>query len=101
MGNHAVGRAMVACAEIAAERRKDGESALDILDMAADKSDVRGMDAEFDDAFLPGTPMFALVVEAFGEGQAFDEPDEDDCDDFWDRFYDGPYAKFSERYELC
>lgn len=101
MGNHAVGRAMVACAEIAVERRKDGETALDILDMAADKSGVRGMDAEFDDAFLPGQPMFELVVEAFGDGEDFSEPDADGEDEFWDRFYDGPYAKFNERYGLC
>jgi len=100
MGNHAIGRAFVAAATIAAERRREGETAIQILDEAADRTEVRGMDAEFDDAFLPGEPMFALVVEAFGDGADFSEPDEGECDEFWDRFYGGPYAKFRERYDL-
>lgn len=95
MGNHAVGKAMVAVAETAAERRKDGETALDILDMAADKSDIQGADAEFDDAIAPGTVMYGLIVEAFGEGASFDGEDDED------RFYDGPYAAFQQRYGLC
>lgn len=95
MGNHSVGSAMVACAEIAADRRKDGETALDILDMAADKSGVRGMDAEFDDAAYHDTPFRALLLEAFGEG--YDPADDEDGDHFYDRVW----QPFSERYDLC
>lgn len=94
MGNHSVGRAMVACATIAAERRKEGETALDILDLAAEQSEIRGMDAEFDDAFMPGEPMYNLVVEAFGGGAFQDDED-------GEAFYEGPYSEFRQRYELC
>ena len=97
MGNHAVGRAFVAVATKISERRKEGETAIQILDEAADASDVRGMDAEFDDAIMPGEPMWDLIVEAFGDGQPFTINEDDD----WDTFYDGPYTKFRERYGLC
>lgn len=100
MGNHAVGRAMVAVAEVAAERRKPGESAIDILDEAAERSEIRGMDAEFDDAIMPGEPMFDLIIEAFANGETFNLED-DDNEDEWDRFYEGPYNAFRERYNLC
>lgn len=93
---------MAACASIALDRRKEGETALEILDMAAEASGVRGMDAEFDDAFDPGEPMHSLVVEAFGDGRsAYIDPEADDDEDGWDAFYDGPYAQFKKRYDLC
>ncbi|WP_439538720.1 hypothetical protein [Sphingomonas sp.] len=95
MGNHAVGAAMVACAEIAAERRRDGETALDILDMAADKSGVRGMDAEFDDAAYDDTPFRALLLEAFGADY------DAEADEYGDDFYDAVWKPFSARYDLC
>ncbi len=98
MGNHAVGRAFVAIATVANERRKEGESALDILDLAADQSEIRGADAEFDDAIEPGEPVFDLIIEAFGEGKVFTFGDDDEG---WDAFYDGPYAAFNQRYSLC
>lgn len=102
MGNHTVGRAFVAVATSISARRKDGETALDILDQAADASEVRGMDAEFDDAIMPGEPMWDLIVEAFGEGKPFTiDEDLDDDEEGWDAFYDGPYAKFNARYGLC
>jgi len=94
MGNHTVGAAMVACAEIAADRRKDGETALDILDMAADRSGVRGMDAEFDDAPYDETPFRALLLEAFGKD--YDAATDSDGEGF----YEGVWRPFSERYDL-
>lgn len=86
---------MVACAEIAAERRREGETALEILDMAADKSGVRGMDAEFDDAAYDDTPFRALLLEAFGEGYDAEN------DEWGDDFYDQVWKPFCERYNLC
>jgi len=87
---------MVACATIAADRRKEGETALDILDLAAEQSEVRGMDAEFDDAFMPGEPMYNLVIEAFGDGGEYPDTEEGE-----EAFYDGPYSQFRKRYALC
>lgn len=102
MGNYAVGSAFVACAEIAAERRRPGETALEILDMAADKSGVRGMDAEFDDATMFGEPFCDLIIEAFGNHADFNPPyDDDEFEDAYERFYDGPYSAFRKRYDLC
>ncbi|OAN52839.1 hypothetical protein [Sphingobium sp. TCM1] len=95
MGNHAVGRAMVAIAETIAERRKDGETALEILDIAADRSEVRGMDAEFDDAADDDTAFRALLLEAFGE----DYDPATDVDG--EGFYEGVWRPFTERYGLC
>lgn len=95
MGNHAVGRAMVAIAESIAERRKEGETALDILDIAADRSEVRGMDAEFDDAPYDDGPFRSLLLEAFGED--YDPTTDSDGEGF----YEGVWRPFSERYDLC
>lgn len=96
MGNHAVGRAMVAIATTAAERRKEGESALDILDMAADRSEIRGADAEFDDACHEDGPFRDLLIEAFGNGASFADAEDDE-----DAFYDQVLKPFDERYGLC
>jgi hypothetical protein len=95
MGNHAVGRAMVAVAEVMADRRKPGETALDILDIAADKTEIRGADAEFDDAPDVDGPFRSLLIEAFGDGDTFEDDDEGE------RFYDKVYEPFNKRYELC
>ncbi len=103
MGNHAVGRAFVACATIAAKRRREGETALEILDEAADASDVRGMDAEFDDATCFGEPFCDLIIEAFGDPDDFRSSyeDEDESEEAYIRFQNGPYEAFRNRYELC
>jgi len=103
MGNHAVGGAFVACAMIAAGRRRDGETAMQILDEVADASGVRGMDAEFDDATCFGTPFCDLIIEAFGDPRDFKARYEDDqeSEEAYQRFQDGPYDAFRERYRLC
>jgi len=95
MGNHAVGRAMVVVAETIAERRKEGETALDILDIAADRSEVRGMDAEFDDAGFEDGAFRSLLLEAFGKD--YDAATDEDGEGF----YEGVWRPFSERYDLC
>lgn len=102
MGNHAIGVAFVAVAVAMAERRREGETALEILDQAADKSGVRGMDAEFDDDIMIGEPFANLIVEAFGEGETFAHGGDDDENERVETaFYEGPYLKFNKRYELC
>lgn len=86
---------MVAVAEVAGERRREGETALEILDEAADRSEVRGMDAEFDDAGHEDGLFRSLLIEAFGEGDDFADDEEGE------RFYDTCWTKFRKRYELC
>lgn len=95
MGNHSIGMAFVAVAEAAAKRRGPDEAALDILDEAAERTDIRGMDAEFDDAPYEDGPFRSLLIEAFGNGDDF-AVDEDG-----ERFYENCKAPFSKRYDLC
>lgn len=103
MGNHAIGRAFVACAVMADKRRREGETALEILDEAADATEVRGMDAEFDDATMLGEPFCDLIIEAFGDPGDFKASyeDDDESEAAYERFYDGPYQAFRKRYQLC
>jgi hypothetical protein len=95
MGDHAVGAAMVAIAETIADRRKPGETALDILDIAADRSGVRGRDAEFDDSIDEEGPFRSLLLEAFGAD--YDPEDDEEGDAFYDRVW----SPFMARYNLC
>jgi len=95
MGNHSIGRAFVATAEIAGARRLPGETALDVLDLAAERTEIAGADAEFDDAPYEEGVFRSLLIEAF-------KPDySDDEDEDGDLFYEEVYRPFSERYELC
>jgi hypothetical protein len=95
MGNHSIGRAMVAAVEMAAQRRRPDETALDILDEAAERTEIRGADAEFDDSCDDDGPFRALLIEAFGDGRSFDDDDEGEA------FYEHVYEPFRQRYELC
>jgi hypothetical protein len=95
MGNHSIGRAMVATVEAAAKRRLPDESALDILDEAAELVEIHGADAEFDDAPWEDGAFRSLLIEAFYPDFT---PGEDDDDD---GFYDLVYVPFSQRYQLC
>jgi len=111
MGNHSIGAAMAAVAATMADRRRDGETALEILDAAADASGVRGMDAEFDDAREPGQPLGDLIFEAFApnglaDRERYNELNEASFDDdaameAFDALYDATYGAFSKRYKLC
>lgn len=98
MGNHSIGRAFVAAAEIAASRRRENETALDILDEAAIRTEIRGADAEFDDAPYEDGLFRSLLIEAFcPDYEPVEDEDGDDSSDFYDRVYE----PFSERYSLC
>lgn len=110
MGNHSIGRAFAAIVETALERRRPDESALDILDMAAEKTDIRGADAEFDDARNTDQPLGKLIFEAFAPNGIADIPlydrlnagDELNADDVsFDELYDATYGAFRKRYDLC
>lgn len=95
MGNHAIGRALVAAVEIAGSRRREGETALEIFDEAAERTDIRGADAEFDDSPYQDGLFRSLMIEAFA-------PDYDDTEDEdGDLFHETVYETFSERYGLC
>lgn len=100
MGNHHVGRAMAAAAEVFWIAKKDSivepEHALEALDAAA--RDFHGADAEFDDEFRSATPLARLVAVAFNASPA-EIADRDSG--IGDRWYDGPYSRFQERYKFC
>jgi hypothetical protein len=86
---------MVAIAITANERRKPNETALEILDMAAKRSEIRGADAEFDDAAQPGEPFGDLVTEAFFPAYSAS------ADEDGENWYDLVYTPFRQRYNLC
>ena len=97
MGNHAAGNAFANIAKALASRRKEGETALEILDEAFERSGIgHGCDAEFEDATMPGDVFYDLINEAFNDGQCYNDPD-----DAFEAWYDDVYAKFRERYKLC
>ena len=95
MGNHAIGGAFVAVVEATAERRRTGETALDVLDAAAERLDIRGADAEFDDAPFDGGCFHKILIEAFCPTY-LSLNDEDG-----EEFYEKVYLPFSKRFELC
>lgn len=105
MGNHSIGAAYVAIVETALDRRKPGETALEILNMAADKSGICGADAEFDDALDTDQPTGRLIFEAFAPNgvddiPAYDLANETGTVDF-DTLYDATYGAFRKLYNLC
>lgn len=95
MGNHTVGAAMVALVEAIAARRRPDETGLSILDEAAERTEIRGADAEFDDAPYEDGIFRSILIEAFNP--TYDETDDEDGDEF----YETVYEPFSKRYELC
>lgn len=95
MGNHSIGRAYVAAVTMAAKRRTDNDTALSILDEAADLTGIRGMDAEFDDAPYEEGPFREILIEAFGED--YDPSTDEDGEGF----YESIERPFSERFGLC
>ncbi len=107
MGNHAVGAAFIGIAETMIERRLEGETALMILDAAADKSGIRGADAEFDDSLDTSEPVGRLIFEAFAPNGVediprYDELNETDEDyDAFDDLFEATFGEFRKRYKLC
>lgn len=102
MGNHDVGRSMAAAAELFWHMKGDNaatkEEALAALDIAA--QNYHGADAEFDNEFFGETPLSKLVALAFDATQE----EIDDRDNFThggDKWYEGPYKRFSDRYKFC
>lgn len=99
MGNHDVGRALAAAAEGFWDGRTTAtkKQALSFLDKVAEP--WRGADAEFDDELMDGTStaLGRLVALAFDATPA-ELADDPDGDSPW---YDGPYTRFSKRYDFC
>jgi hypothetical protein len=116
MGNHQAGDAMGRMAATLIERRKPGETALQLLDVICEP--WRGCDAEFestdpnnssqvdprsDDYRWPPLALGMLMIEAFAPNgladlaryQAIDPESEDDT------YYDEVVAPFDQRYDFC
>ena len=105
MGNHHVGRAMVATATALAEH--SGLEPLAILDIACEP--YRGADAEFDDEIEPWCPFGQLLIRAFDPNGGYktvtlDKPYrresfvDDATEEAW---YEKVYEPFRERYGFC
>lgn len=98
MGNHDAGHKIVIAATLMSERRRDGESAIEILDRAVEIADAMGADAEFDDDANLDTPLGTLITEAFAPSGRIYDPESEDDQDAW---YDDCYQAFSDRFGLC
>jgi hypothetical protein len=108
MGNHDVGRALAAAAKGFWAGNGDApvtrEKALAFLDAVGEG--FRGADAEFDDELITETPLSRLVAIAFDAtpdelADLRGELDEGRREDDGELWYDGPYSKFSARYDFC
>lgn len=108
MGNHDVGRAMASAAEGFWAGNGDTpvskEKALAVLDASA-KCWI-GADAEFDDELIEETPLSRLVAIAFDAtpdelADLKGKREEGRIEDRGELWYDGPYRRFTERYEFC
>ena len=96
MGDHTAGGLFVKIATALDSRRKEGETALQILDEAFERSEIGyGRDAEFDDATSPGHTFYDLINEAFNDGTLYEE-----IEDAMDAWYDDVYGGFKKRYQL-
>lgn len=103
MGNHTAGRYVVMAATLIAERRADGETALDILDKAVAKAKENydySPDIEFDDDARPGEPFGDLLTEAFNPDYN-PEHDIDADGDEGEVWFDTVYMPFKQRYGMC
>lgn len=121
MGNHDAGRAMGRMAIMALKMRTN-QTAIEILDQICEP--YRGCDAEFEapDPNNPGkvhpdygsytdinAPIGILIAEAFSTNvnwaelwrKAIESNDDDKIEEFFNKWYDEPYAQFRQRYEFC
>lgn len=123
MGNHTAGTAMGLTADGLLARRTS-ESALELLDTIC--KPYTGCDAEFESVdpndptcshpdypyFTdPAGPLGRLIIEAFddsgtdwlAEQRALIEKDAscEEWDEYSERWYEGPYGRFQERYRFC
>lgn len=98
MGNHAAGSMIVNVATAMFERRRSGETAIQILDAAVEKAKASpgySSDTEYDDAPWKDGPFRSLLIEAFGNGDDFAD------DDDGERFFDNCYWPFKQRTGQC
>jgi hypothetical protein len=120
MGNNRLGATFAKMAETIVARRREGETALEILDAAAEAADIRGMDMDFDGQDSTSEPLGRLLFEAFSPNgvadiERYDEVSESiDDGEFeygseehdaarteFDAIYEAVYGEFRKRYELC
>jgi len=120
MGNNRLGASMASITEALVPRRREGETALDLLDAAADAAGIRGMDADFDGQDRPGEPLGDLLFEAFSPNgiadieryeevsQSIDDgeveygtPEHEAAQAEFDAMYEAVYGGFRKRYDLC
>lgn len=98
MGNHDVGRAFAAAADvfwITAGELPGRDVTLKALEAVGNR--YRGADAEFDDELLDHTtPLGRMVAIAFDA-----TPDEMREDDEGEAWFDGPYMRFRNHFAFC
>lgn len=117
MGNFAVGRQMGSLVKVMVERRLEGETAIQILDAAAEMCELNGTDAEFEDDKRTDQPLGRIIFEAFAPNGADDiavfeeletsiddgEVEDEALDEAqakFDELYEATYGAFSKRYDL-
>lgn len=107
MGNHTAGALIVGIAVAMNERRRENETARDVLSAAMDRamsSSGFSTDVEFDDDATPDSPFGKLLIEVYKpeSRDAGEYEDDDDGDgEGYDLYYDEVYGPFREEYGLC
>jgi hypothetical protein len=119
MGNNRLGATMASVTEAMVGRRREGETALELLDAAADAAGIRDMDADFDgqddaeeplgrllfEAFAPnGTddiPRYLELMYAIDDGDVEEGPALDAAQKEFDALQEAVYDGFRKRYGLC
>jgi hypothetical protein len=100
MGNHDVGRAFAAAADVfwlVAPDQPSREMTLKALEAVGNR--YRGADAEFDDDLLNHTtPLGRMVAIAFdATPEEMGDVDDEETADAW---FDGPYTRFRQHFGL-
>lgn len=98
MGNHDVGRAFAAAADVFWLMEPPGgpSKQTTLAALAAIGERYRGADAEFDDELADGTtPLGRMVAIAFDATPEELTPGDDDA------WYDGPYLRFRGHFDFC
>ena len=120
MGNNRLGATFAKIAETMVARRREGETALEILDAAAGAAEIRGMDMDFDDQDRPSEPLGLLLFEAFAPNGVQDaeryasleesidddeleygSPEHEAAQTEFDAMHEAVHGAFRKRYELC
>lgn len=100
MGNHNVGEAFAAAAEVfwlVVEGSPSKEITLKALEAVGNR--CRGADAEFDDELIDGTtPLGRMVAIAFDATPEELSTEEDVDVSPW---FDGPYMRFRQHFDFC